>query len=300
MNRFENNSDAMNELLHKYISGEVTPEEAREVEVWLKEHPEAEAKVREMEDIRSALRRAVRAESVPEDLLSSVQKKTTGSGILPLNPAATRNGSRWYYSVAALLLLLVAGWFVVQSLQDPSSDDPVVAGAGPTKTLQQIMQVGMNDHLRCAVAFHQGDVPEYGMEKMKKKLAEKMETLEGDFSGLIPVIQENITEGNLLVAHKCTFGGRHYVHMILKGDESGMISLVITRKQEGESLVGHEGIARTVGNIPIYHARLDGYEISGFDADQFLVYVASDFPEETNLRMASDIAKPVTTVLKKV
>lgn len=299
MNRNGYDSEAMNELIHKYLSGETTPEESREVETWLSEHPEEEVKFREMEGVRSALRRSVQSQSTPSDLREAVLKKTIGSNLIPLEKS--EGGAfrlSYLYGAAAVVLLLVIGWFALQSPKvAPSVDPPQIAQE--LKSVTEVLRVGVNDHLRCAVTFYKGDIEEYGIEKMKAKLAQKKETLEEDFSALIPIVQQQVDEGKLLVAHKCSFGGRNYVHMILQS-EKGKVSLVITRKQDGESLADREGAVATVEGIPIYQASLEGYKVAGFDADRFLVYVASDLPDEANLTMISAIAMPVKDVLKAI
>jgi len=299
MNRSENDNDTMRLLLDKHLSRETTVEEDRQIEAWLAEHPEAEKELREMEQIRSVLRRAVSNAPLPEGLPAAVKSDIIGSNLIL---SQSSSSFRWYYAAAATLLILVGGWFFLQELQNGGTNDlPLIVENvdDQLKSVDQVLQVGFNDHLRCAVTHYKGDVPNYGLKKMREKLSKDGAGIKGDFSDLVPVVEEKIKEGKLLVAHKCRFGGRYYVHMLLK-DEGQMISVVITRKEEGESLVNRQGVARTVSDIQIYQTAMEGYEIAGFDADKFLVFVVSDLSEQLNLHVMSSIAEPVMGVLKTI
>ena len=286
-------------LLHKHLSGETTAEEDRQVQVYLAEHPDAEREFQEMKQIRSVLRNAVSNEPLPNGLRTAIESKTIGSNVIPAQPSTP---FRLYYAAAAVVLILVGGWFILQRFQDGVTEDPPTLVENVDESVmpvEQILQVGLNDHLRCAVTYYKGDVPNYGLDKMKKKLASDGGGIKGDFSELVPVMEEKIKDGDLLVAHKCTFGGRSYVHMIVK-EEGKMISISITRKEDGESLANRDGFAQTVSDIPIYRTAMDGYEVAGFDADKFLVFVTSNLPEQQNLGIISSIAEPVQGVLKTI
>ena len=299
MNRSGNDNDTMRLLLHKHLSGETTAEEDRQVEAYLAEHPDAKRELQEMEQIRSVLRKAVSNESLPEDLRTAVEGKTIGSNVIP---AQSSSSFRLYYAAAAVVLFLVGGWFLWQNLESGATNDPPVIVENvddSLKSVQQVLRVGLNDHLRCAVTYYKGDVPDYGLEKMKQKLAKNGGGIKGDFSALVPVVEAQVKDGKLLVAHKCKFGGRSYVHMIIK-NEGHMTSVAITRKEDGESLVNREGAVRTVSDISIYRATMEDFEVAGFDADKFLVFVASNLPEQQNLQVVSSLAEPVKEVLKTI
>lgn len=292
MSRGSHEQDRMNvnirELLERHLSGETTPDEQAQVQDLLRENPDVAREFAEMQKTRDHLRRAVGAQQMPGDLADRIRKQRRSSNVVEM-PASRRGTSfRVYYAVAAAVLLLVAGWFVVDRYAgDDSSQLADVLGPA-----EEMLRIGMNDHLQCAVTFYKGDVEGYSREKMEKSLGP-------EFSALIPVAQQNISEGQLLVAHKCYFGGRRYVHLVLK-DEDSMISLAITQKKEGESLTRRDGPFVTVSDVPVYHAAMDGFQIAGFESGEFLVFVASNMPEESNLRVTTNILVPVSDVLKSV
>lgn len=276
------------ELLERHLSGETTSEEQNRVQELLREHPDAAREFAEMQKTRDHLRRAVIAQQAPGDLADRIRKQRQESNVVAMPTSRSGSSTRLYYAVAAAVLLLVAAWFVVDRYAgDDSSQLADVLGPA-----EEMLRIGMNDHLQCAVTFYRGDVEGYSREKMEKSLGP-------EFAALVPVAQKNISEAELLVAHKCYFGGRRYVHLVLKDGDS-MISLAITQKKEGESLTRRDGPYVTVSDVPVYHAAMDGFEIAGFESGDFLVFVASNLPEENNLRVATNILAPVSDVLKSV
>ena len=294
----DNGREKMNvnivELLNRHLSGETTLAEQTQVQELLQENPEAAREFAEMEKARACLRRSVANETVPEGLGDMIRQQTIGSSttnsnVVSLPTAQHKPLFRTYYAVAAAIALLVAGWFIVDRYANNGPGSSQLADAlGPA---EEMLRIGMNDHLQCAVTYYKGAIPEYGMEKMKKSLGP-------DFAALIPVAQQKISEGKLVVAHKCIFGGRRYVHMILRGEET-MISLAITQKKDGESLTKRDGPFITVSDIPVYHAAMDGFEVAGFESGEFLVFVASNLSEDSNLHVASQVAKPISNVLEE-
>lgn len=291
-------SDAMHELLNRYVSGETSPEENRLVEEYASADRMIEQELNELRRARSFVRLAVGAEPVPESLRESVRRATVDAEsartIRMQQPSRTR-AFRWYYAAAAVLLILIGGWFVLSRIGGegvPDSGGSIVESVPPVDRAREILRIGMTDHLKCAVTYYKGDVPEYSLEKMRAGLG-------AEFEELIPVVREKIEEGKLVVAHRCSFGGRNYVHMIVKGDDR-MISIAITRRGRDETLEGVPGAVATDSNVPVYRAAMDGFEVAGFEAGRFFVFVASNLPAETNLRIASDVARPVSDVLGRV
>ncbi len=171
---------------------------------------------------------------------------------------------------------------VAGSVESPS-------GGKGVDPVRDILRIGMDDHVHCAVAFHKGELHESGVEEMEKGLGK-------EFAGLIPVVREHITEGRLLTAHRCAVGGREFVHMIVRGDAT-LISVAVTRKQGGERLTGHDGAAAVSAAAPVYRAAMDGFQVAGFESGPYLVFVASDLSEQANLQVALNVAAPVSGAL---
>lgn len=317
--RGSDNTGEIRELLNRHLSGETSDEERERIREILASDPEAAQEFGRMEGARGLLRRAVSAEPIPDTLHAAVRRSTvetegTGSGgeedeeagaeidfgvatiITP--PHMRDRGAYRYYAAAAVLLLLVAGWFVLRQSggEDGPSGSEGVAGSVESPSggkgvdpVRDILRIGMDDHVHCAVAFHKGELHESGIEEMEKGLGK-------EFAGLIPVVREHITEGRLLTAHRCAVGGREFVHMIVRGDAM-LISVAVTRKEGGERLTGHDGAAAVSAAVPVYRAAMDGFQVAGFESGPYLVFVASDLSEQANLQVALNVAAPVSGVL---
>lgn len=317
--RGSDNTGEIRELLNRHLSGETSDEERERIREILASDPEAAEEFGRMEGARGLLRRAVSAEPIPDTLHAAVRRSTvetegTGSGgeedeeagaeidfgvatiITP--PHMRDRGAYRYYAAAAVLLLLVAGWFVLRQSGGEDGPDGSEGVAGSVESpsggkgvdpVRDILRIGMDDHVHCAVAFHKGELHESGVEEMEKGLGK-------EFAGLIPVVREHITEGRLLTAHRCAVGGREFVHMIVRGDAT-LISVAVTRKQGGERLTGHDGAAAVSAAAPVYRAAMDGFQVAGFESGPYLVFVASDLSEQANLQVALNVAAPVSGAL---
>jgi hypothetical protein len=120
-----------------------------------------------------------------------------------------------------------------------------------------------------------------------------------EYAGLVPIVRERLGGYRVTVAHQCTIRGRDYIHMILhRGDT--MLSIAITRRKQGEEFPRQAIAATTAESLPIYQARLDDYESSGFQTDGYLVFAVASQTREENLRIASVLAAPVAEFLGKV
>lgn len=311
--------EEIRELLNRYLSGETSAEENAQVEGLRDANPDVAEELRQMERARALLRQAVAAESVPNSLRHAVRNATVDAddaagseidfgvaSIITLPHSETGRSFRRYYAVAAVLLLLVAGWFALRGLIGESNSNSgrlVENGDAATRNLpsdsihpvREILRVGLADHLKCAVAYYKkrgGNLPQYSEQKMRAELGE-------EFAELIPVVEQTITEGKLLAAHRCAFGERRYVHLMIV-ENGKLISVAITHKGESESLIGRDGAADTSATVPVYRAAMDGFEVAGFESGKFLVFVASDLPERRNLQMALNVVDPVSRVLGEV
>lgn len=318
--RGSDNTGEIRELLNRHLSGETSDREGERIREVLASDPDAAEEFRRMEGARGLLRRAVSAEPIPDSLHAGVRRSTiesegAGSGgehheeagseidfgvasIITPPHLRDRRGAYRYYAVAAVLLLLVAGWFALRQSggEDGPSGSEGVAGSvespdagGPADPVRTILRIGMDDHVHCAVAFHKGELHESGIEEMEKGLGK-------EFAGLIPVVREHITEGRLLNAHRCAVGGREFIHMIVRGD-SKLISVAVTRKEGGERLTGYDGAAAVSAAAPVYRASMDGFQVAGFESGPYLVFVASDLSEQANLQVALNVVAPFSGVL---
>jgi hypothetical protein len=118
------------------------------------------------------------------------------------------------------------------------------------------------------------------------------------YAGLLPVVQERLPDFELLEAHICSAPGspRKYVHFICRR-QGKILSLILTRR-DGKSLPeGRFLEAKVSGGVNLYHARLDGMDVAGFESSQYFGFVVSDLAEDEVLRIATRLAPPVRAEL---
>jgi anti-sigma factor (TIGR02949 family) len=306
------------QMIDRYISDELPRDERQLFEAHLAECQPCSELLRSLEGVRMVVRRAVGSQSVPATLQANVRGRVARERMAvqavntppnPLSRGGLRNGegnieaapSWWRYAVAAALAVILFGswYFFIADRRDQSTivERPVDTLDSPPTTspveaqVVQVLNIGVMDHIGCAVTFHSSPdlrvTPEEILSGMK------------EYAGLVPIVRERLQGYRVTVAHQCTIQGRDYIHMILhRGDT--MVSIAITKRQPGEAFPRQAIAAATESSTPIYQARLDDYQSSGFQTDGYLVFTIANQTREENLRIASALAAPVAEFLGKM
>jgi hypothetical protein len=147
--------------------------------------------------------------------------------------------------------------------------------------LAAVLNVGLRDHLHCAVFRKYSKQPETAREMAAD--------LGPGFADLIMLVQTKLTgDFRIIQAHHCDAGGRHYTHFIIAGGAGGgkIVSLVLTRRQSGESFTGG-----------IHQTGVDRFQVVGFESHDYLAYVISDLDAQQNLQLAANLAPTVREYL---
>ena len=153
-----------------------------------------------------------------------------------------------------------------------------------------ILTVGLKDHVHCTV-FRK-------FPKQPPSTATMVEGLGPEFSGLLPVVQAKTPqEYRVIMAHRCSYGGRKFVHLALTGG-SGLLSLVVAKRAAGESFEGR-GLAKVLSEpgLPLYRGAVQRFAIAGFETRDHLVYMVSDLNDQQNVDILAMLARPVRTML---
>jgi hypothetical protein len=140
--------------------------------------------------------------------------------------------------------------------------------------LAAVLNVGLRDHLQCAVFRKYSRQPEAARQMAAD--------LGPGFADLVPLLQAKMTgDFHIVQAHHCDAGGRQYTHFIMAGGAGGgkTVSLILTRRQPGESLSGG-----------IHQAGVDRFQVVGFESHDYLAYVISDLDAQQNLELAANLA----------
>jgi hypothetical protein len=106
-------------------------------------------------------------------------------------------------------------------------------------------------------------------------------------------------EYRVVMAHRCSYAGRHYVHFVLKSD-SNLLSLVITEKQPGESFSKKEASSGSEVSVPVYEVAAKRFEVAGFESEGYLAFIVSDLDRKNNLQIAQNLAPLVAGFLNSI
>lgn len=244
--------------IDQYIDGELLTESSLDLNSHFEHCKHCSEEVAARREIRNRLQTAIRRESLPPGLEARISQKLRDAG----KPAA-KPKPFYLMAIAAALAVCFA-----YRLASPS---------GPA--LAAVMQVGVSDHIHCAVS------------RKVLNTASPVEKLPEKFRPLMPVVRQNVpAEYQLALAHECNFRSRQFVHMIfVDGDKR--LSLVIAQKQDGESLQ-RAGVVTSVTS--------SGYQVAAFESRGYLVYTVSDLPPSKNANVLTALAPSISRFLDQM
>jgi len=249
--------------LDAYLSGELPEETSREVARHLEGCPSCAAELAAFASVRAQVRSAVRATPVPAGLEFNVRRAVRDVNRRP------RTGL-WAVAAAAAVIVCVA---LIGLLRDRANPEEAILRKTPGR-LAAILNVGLRDHLHCAVFRKYSKQPEPAGQMAAE--------LGPEFAGLLPLVEARLPHDfRVIQGHRCFANGRPYTHLIIAGGAGGgkIVSLLLTRKLSSESLGGG-----------IYQAGVDRFQVVGFMSRDYLVYVISDLDASRNLQLEAILA----------
>lgn len=273
-----------------YVDNELLAEASREVGHHLAECADCSAELRSRlalrEQLRAAVRRPVETSTLQVRIEESLRRQH-----FPRNSQTSRVGL--WLSVAAAAMLVIVSTTTYQRghlrFTRESQDAYVrqVSGLVP-----QILRVGLNDHVHCAV-FRRWAARPAGFEK-------SLDDLPAQYRELVPKIRQQVPlKYKLVQAHECSYLLRKFIHLQFETGSS-QLSVVLAKRQPGETF-SSSGVRSilTAGELPIYGASAQRFQVAGFETRTHLAYLVSDLPEQQNLAIASAIAPAIQVVLSK-
>jgi hypothetical protein len=192
---------------------------------------------------------------------------------------------RWYWglAVAALLVMIVGGWGTLQLWRERYVE---------SEEVEAILNLGVAVHIHCAIDTHIADGT-FTPEKMALAMGPR-------YIGLVSLLEKTLPKDFLVrAAHQCNFGGRNYVHIIIK-KQAKILSLIITRKEGRAFPLSSRGHVVDVLGMPLHQAFLRNLEVAGFETREHLGFVVSGLDREQTYRVASDLAPAVREYLRKL
>jgi hypothetical protein len=248
---------------------------------------ELEARTR----VVNLLRRAVQSETAPTRLRRRIEGQIRANepsfSLLRLSP-------RWALAAAAVAVVILGGmmaerWRTNRLYDDARAQAAYIRAVGAR--LPRIETVGLADHLHCAV-FRRFP-KEYPAE------AVAVQQLGPQFAQLVSKVKKRMPgEYRVVMAHRCSYAGRHYVHFVLKSD-SNLLSVVITEKQPGDSFSEMEATSSKV-SVPVYEVAAKRFEVAGFESQGYLAFIVSDLDRKNNLQIVENLAPLVAGFLNSI
>ena len=275
-----------------YISNELTVETNHEVLRHLEGCAGCSEELNARTRLRSHLKTAVKAQSVPPELQVRIREQIR-SGRSNHWAWLSAGGWRWAGAVAACLVVAAGLWVNRSGERMPALADRPAQNAyigRVSANLAAVLKVGLGDHIHCSI-FRKYPKDPPPIEKMESGLGPT-------YAGLLPVVRAAVPQGyRVIMAHQCSYAGRKFIHLTFEKD-GGLLSLVVARKQTGDSLEGLAPATESSG-VPIYQSGAGRYEVAGFEAGNYFAYVVSELNSKANLEVAANMAAGVHEFLVK-
>jgi hypothetical protein len=266
------------------LSNELTAEANLEVLKHLERCQDCAEALETRRRVKSALKQAFKQqEGAPAALRARILKSAKPS-------AAWRHWSL----AAAVVLLTLGGWLVIRSVNfRPPSDLSAQANLNETPSAHntEILKIGLGDHIHCALHRDFSKGP-WSAERISHEM--------GEYLSLVPAVRERVPQDyTLMVAHRCNYQGRNFVHLILTRPET-ILSVILTRKNGAAFDESNLNTVLKASGVPLYQTRLQDLEVTGFETRDYLAYVVSGLNKEENLRLASNLAPSVREFLARL
>lgn len=292
MNFEQKSCERIRGYLDSYVSNELLIETNHEVLRHLERCKVCAEALAVRVRVKNLLQNAVQREAAPDVLWEAIQRTIQEH---ESKGRFTTGWRRWGLAAAVVILVALGGWGTFRWWKGrDASLVPSQAGSPQllAKQVEAILAIGLGDHIYCALQHHLAE-ERFTVEEMSQAVGP-------EYAGLIPVVKEKVPQGyQVVVAHRCVFRGRTFVHLIVRHQET-VLSVVVTKKQ-GESFP-RDGRAASLkaSGVSLYRANLQGLEVAGFETQGCLAFVVSNLAKDRNLSIASSLAPPVRSMLDRV
>ena len=235
------------------------------------------------------LKRAMNSQPVPAHLETKVR-----ASIRSLEPhKKPRILGNWMFAGIGTAALAAVALFTFYSLNHNSVQRTDAYVAKLRLQVSKVMGVGLGDHVHCAY-FRKYPTTPPTVAKMQTDLGP-------EYAALLDAVKANVPEEfRVRLAHKCSYQGRKFVHLVLKNDER-LMSVVVATKKDGEALSAEHLVPALVrAGVPLYQQRAESFQIAAFENSQHLVYLISDLPGEKNMEMLQAMTGGLKEALPKL
>jgi anti-sigma factor RsiW len=278
-------------LLDSYVSNELLVETNHEVLQHLEECRACSAALQNRRRTKSLLQRAVASEAPLPALRARLQSRLRST--IAEKPDSRPSWQGWPMAAAAALVLMLGGYALMRNgtgIFFVNTEQARLSAV--SEQAMQVLKIGLGDHVQCAIN-HRFAERSLTDEKMAELLGESYRQIATD-------LKLNAPAGyRLTAAHKCKIDGRQFAHLILKKPE-GFVSVILTHKQGESYPAGGSGKTIESFGVKVHQAQLDGFQVAGFETNQYLGFFVSGLGAQENLQVASKLAPVLRNHLTKL
>ena len=278
--------NVMMSRMDAHLDGSLADQDRQEMLAHLEECPGCAQELAARKRLRARVKSAVQSVPAPAFLETRIRA----------NLSSRRQRFPWKVMVpVAAALVLCAGTVISYESGrlrfTRTSQDSYIASV--STRVVSLLRVGLGDHIHCAV-FRK-------YSKNPPSMTQFISDLGPQYSGIIPIVRDRVpADLGLAQAHRCSYRGRRFVHLVLKND-STLLSIVITRKNAGEALSSEElAPALSESGISIYSSSTQRFQIAAFESHDHVVYIISDLPSQRNLDLMRAMAPSLNTFLGNI
>ena len=278
--------------LDSYLSNELMVETNLEVLKHLESCEDCSRAFDDRARIKSELKRVVLNAQAPESLRERIR-----TDIRRTHRPNFVFSSSWMLTAAAAVVVVAVmlGVFFRPDGNSGKSGPPplsLIAEAAPDDVAAQILKVGFDGHVSCAI--------DHGMANNRITAEEMTNKLGPKYKGLVELVKEKMPLNyDLVIGHRCHYKNREFVHLIMRRQED-VVSLIITRKNgEAFPAAGSAAVIKLAG-IPMYEAAWHNLQTAGFETSDYLVFVISNETKRDNVQIASSLMPAVGDFLARI
>lgn len=265
--------------LDAYLSNELLVETTGEVLKHLENCKACEGALETRTRVRDALRKVAEKQLPPGNLRNVIHQSLMKEQPRPFEGYFS---TKWVFALAGVAVIFVTIVAGQQWMKFKHGRELVAA----------ILNLGVTDHLECAVKGHNYPEVAGAPEVLRKKLGP-------EYAELLTVVEDKLPGFQLLEAHICNVQGRprKYVHFIARG-QSSILSVILTRR-EGESFPsGRFLVVGAPGGVELYRAQLGGFSVAGFESSEYFGFVVSSLDLDQTSGIAASLAPAVRETLR--
>jgi len=270
--------DRTRRQMDAYLSNELLVETTDDMLRHLEDCEGCSSELESRMRIREALQGAAARQPAPEELGENIHQRLKKA---QSRPYWTARAPAWTLALAGVALIAIAAIAGQQWMRMERAREMVAS----------VLQLGVSDHLHCAIRGHNYPDVANPPEVLRKKLGPQ-------YARLLPAVETKLPGFQVLEAHICSVPGspRKYVHFITRG-EGTILSVILTRR-DGESLpAGRFVTGGSFGNVNLYEKQLEGMSVAGFEVGGYFGFVVSNLGQHDTNQLAEGLAPALQTAL---